>query len=402
MIFIFSDCANRVTPSATVELNAKVAQLIRDGVDVIKLNIGEPDFNTPEHIKQAAKDAIDENFTRYTAVPGIPELREAISKKLETENWVIYKNDEICVTVGAKQALFEAAMVLAQEGDEILLPTPCWVSYEDISKITGARPVLVPTKTTPEEMFHLDLAALERSVTPRTKAIMINTPNNPTGIVYTREELEGLVALAVKHDFWIVSDEVYEKLIYNEAQHISVASLSQQAWDRTVTINGCSKTYAMTGWRVGYAAAPQAFIKKMQGLQGHITSGISSISQKAAVAAISGPQNPVEEMRKQFAIRREMMYNELNKMPGVFCANAEGAFYLLPDVSGYYGCKWEKGMIKDSYDMAAYLLEKAKIAVVPGASFRAPNCLRLSYSNSMESLKEGLSRMKGALAALEC
>lgn len=400
VINIFSNCANRVTPSATVELNAKVAQLILDGVDVIKLNIGEPDFNTPEHIKKAAKDAINANFTRYTAVQGIPELRQAISKKLESENQVSYKNTEICVTAGAKQAIFEAALVLAQEGDEILLPTPCWVSYEDIIKITGARPVLVPTKTSQDEMFHLDLAAIENAVTPRTKAIIINTPNNPTGVVYTRKELEALVKLAVKYDFWIVSDEVYEKLLYNGAQHISVASLSKQAWERTVTINGCSKTYAMTGWRIGYAAAPQELIKKMQGLQGHITSGISSISQKAAVAAISGSQESVEEMRKEFALRREMMFEKLNQIPGVLCANAQGAFYLLPDISNYFGSSWKEGTIRDSFDMAKYLLEQANIAVVPGASFRAPNCLRLSYSNSMDRLEEGLRRMDAALTAL--
>lgn len=397
---MFSERANSVTPSATVELNAKVAQLIQDGIDVIKLNIGEPDFNTPDNIKQAAKDAIDNNFTRYTAVPGIPALRQAIAEKLKNDNGLTYQPNEICVGTGAKQALFEAALVLAQAGDEIILPTPCWVSYEDISKITGATPVLVETKKTEKDRFHLDLDAIERAVSPNTKAIIINTPNNPAGVVYHHEELAQLAELAIKHDFWIISDEVYEKLLYNDARHVSIASVSPEAWARTVTINGCSKTYAMTGWRVGYAAAPQTFIKKMQGLQSHITSGINAISQKAAVAAISGPQDSVEEMRKHFAARREMMFEKLNRIPGVYCANAEGAFYLLPDISSYFGCKWAGGTIKDSHDMAAYLLDAAKIAVVPGDSFRAPGCVRLSYSNSMERLQEGMARMEKALGAL--
>lgn len=220
-------------------------------------------------------------------------------------------------------------------------------------------------------------------------------------MVYTREELESLVELAEKHDFWIISDEVYEKLLYNGAKHISVASLSEAARTRTVTINGCSKTYAMTGWRVGYAAAPQPFIKKMQGLQGHITSGINSIAQKAAIAAISGPQESVEDMREQFALRRDMMFQKLNEIPGIKCPNAQGAFYLLPDVSAYYGSTWKKGAIKDSHDLADYLLEIAQIAVVPGASFRAPDCLRLSYSNAMERLEEGMDRMKQALCILK-
>ena len=398
---MFSARANSVTPSATVELNAKVAQMIRDGMDVIKLNIGEPDFHTPDNIKCAAKAAIDQNFTKYTPVPGIPDLRAAIQKKLEQDNSLRYDASEICVTTGAKQALFESILTLVDPGDEVILPTPCWVSYEDMVKIAGGKPVLVPTRSQGPNRYHLDLEAIEGAVSPRTVAVMINTPNNPSGAVYSREELEGLIRLAVKYDFWIVSDEVYEKLIYEGLEHISAAAISQEAWERTVTINGCSKSYAMTGWRVGYAAGPAQFIKRMKGLQGHITSGITSIAQKAALEAISGPQESVEVMHREFDRRRQKMYQMICQIPNVTCPMAQGAFYLLPDVSAYFGKKWGEKVIKDSYDMAAYLLDQAMVAVVPGDSFRAAGCLRLSYSNSMENLQEGVTRIAKALSKLK-
>lgn len=398
---MFSKRANNVSPSVTVELNARVAKLIREGVDVIKMNIGEPDFNTPDNIKDAAKKAIDDNFTRYTPTPGIPDLIKVITEKLEKDNGLTYAANEICVTTGAKQALYEAVLVLVGEGDEVVVPTPCWVSYEDMIKLAGGIPVTVPTITEGENRFHLDLDAIEKAITPKTTAIMINTPNNPTGVVYTREELEGLAKICIKHDIWIISDEVYEKLIYDGAEHISMAAISKEAWERTVTVNGCSKTYAMTGWRLGYAAAPAGFMKKMRGMQGHITSGVNAISQKAAVEAIGGPQESVGKMKEEFDRRRVMMYKKLCEIPGVTLVPATGAFYLLPDVSSYFGKSWENGMIHDSCEMAEYLLEKAKVAVVPGDGFRAPGCLRLSYSNSYEKLSEGIERIKKALAELK-
>ena len=385
---MFSKRANNVSPSVTVELNARVAQMIRDGIDIIKMNIGEPDFNTPDNIKDAAKQAIDNNFTRYTPTPGIPDLIQAIIEKLKKDNNLEYAPNEICVTTGAKQALYEAVLTLVGEGDEVIVPTPCWVSYEDMIKLAGGVPVTVPTIEKGEKRFHLDLERIEKAITSRTTAIMINTPNNPTGVVYTKEELEGLAQLCIRHDIWIISDEVYEKLIYEDAVHVSLASISKEAWNRTVTINGCSKTYAMTGWRLGYAAAPAAFMKKMRGMQGHITSGVNAISQKAAVEAIGGPQESVEKMKNEFDRRRIMMYKKLCDIPGITLVSAEGAFYLLPDVSSYFGKTWGKGVIHDSCDMAEYLLEKAKVAVVPGDGFRAPGCLRLSYSNSYEKLSE--------------
>ena len=398
---MFSKRANNVSPSVTVELNARVAQMIRDGIDIIKMNIGEPDFNTPDNIKDAAKQAIDNNFTRYTPTPGIPDLIQAIIEKLKKDNHLEYAPKEICVTTGAKQALYEAVLTLVGEGDEVIVPTPCWVSYEDMIKLAGGVPVTVPTIEKGEKRFHLDLERIEKAITSRTTAIMINTPNNPTGVVYTKEELEGLAQLCIRHDIWIISDEVYEKLIYEDAVHVSLASISKEAWNRTVTINGCSKTYAMTGWRLGYAAAPAAFMKKMRGMQGHITSGVNAISQKAAVEAIGGPQESVEKMKNEFDRRRIMMYKKLCDIPGITLVSAEGAFYLLPDVSSYFGKTWGKGVIHDSCDMAEYLLEKAKVAVVPGDGFRAPGCLRLSYSNSYEKLSEGIERIEEALKELK-
>ena len=398
---MFSKRANNVSPSVTVELNARVAQMIRDGIDIIKMNIGEPDFNTPDNIKDAAKQAIDNNFTRYTPTPGIPDLIQAIIEKLKKDNNLEYAPNEICVTTGAKQALYEAVLTLVGEGDEVIVPTPCWVSYEDMIKLAGGVPVTVPTIEKGEKRFHLDLERIEKAITSRTTAIMINTPNNPTGVVYTKEELEGLAQLCIRHDIWIISDEVYEKLIYEDAVHVSLASISKEAWNRTVTINGCSKTYAMTGWRLGYAAAPAAFMKKMRGMQGHITSGVNAISQKAAVEAIGGPQESVEKMKNEFDRRRIMIYKKLCDIPGITLVSAEGAFYLLPDVSSYFGKTWGKGVIHDSCDMAEYLLEKAKVAVVPGDGFRAPGCLRLSYSNSYEKLSAGIARNEEALKELK-
>lgn len=384
-------------PSVTVELNAKVAQLIRDGADIVKLNIGEPDFNTPENICRAAKAAIDGGFTRYTPVPGIPELKAAICRKMLRDNQLTYKPEEICVSTGAKQAIMNALLALCQEGDEVIIPIPCWVSYEAMVRITGAAPVIVPMK--PD--FHLDLDAIKKAVNEKTRAVIICTPNNPSGTVYTGEELTALAKLAAEHDFMIISDEIYEKLVYGGARHISTASVSEDAWRHTITINGVSKAYAMTGWRIGYMAGPASIVKKVSGLQGHMTSAANSIAQKAAAEALSGPQDSVELMRKEFDRRREAMCRRLNEMEGITCMGAEGAFYLMPDVSSFYGKKYGLREISNSVGMADYLLDEARVAVVPGDGFRAPANLRLSYSNSMENLMRGLDRMEEALQKLK-
>ena len=389
--------ANRIQPSVTVELNAKVAQMLQDGMDIVKMNIGEPDFGTPQNIRDAAKEAIDNGFTRYTAVPGIPDLRKAICQKLKKDNGIEYSAENICVSTGAKQAIMNALLTLVDEGDEVIIPIPCWVSYESMVEIAGGAAVTVPTK----EDFHLDIPKIEEKINDKTKAIIINTPNNPTGVVYTKQELEKLAALAIKYDIMIISDEVYEKLIYEDAKHISLAALSQDAWEHVITINGVSKSYAMTGWRIGYLAAPNVIAKKASGLQGHMTSATNSIAQKAALEALTGPQGSVETMRQEFDKRRQAMYERLNQIEGITCENSCGAFYLMPDVSAYYG-KTNKGQtITNSVEMAGYLLEEAQVAVVPGDGFRAPKNLRLSYSNSMENLMRGLDRIEDALKKLK-
>lgn len=397
---MFTDRANDLTPSATVELNATVGELLRKGVDVIKLNIGEPDFGTPDNIREAAKAAIDANFTKYTAVPGIAELRNAISRKLKRDNHIDYRPDEICVSTGAKQALFNALLAIAQPGDEIIIPTPCWVSYEEMVKICGARAVPVPASEKEESKFELDLQAIEKATTTRTKGIIINTPNNPTGVIYREDSLRALAALALRHGFFVLSDEVYEKLTYDGQSSFSIASISKEVRDHCITVNGFSKSYAMTGWRIGYAAADRSVISRIVGLQGHITSATSSISQKAALEALEGPQESVELMRREFEKRRCFLFDRLSRMRGVSCANAKGAFYLLPDVSSYYGRRHGSREIQNSVDLAAYLLEEAHIAVVPGEAFRAPRNIRVSYSNSLAKLALGMDRMEAALARL--
>lgn len=391
-----SERAKSLSPSVTVELNAKVGQMIRGGRDIVKMNIGEPDFDTPQNVKEAAKSAIEAGFTKYTPVPGILELRKEICRKFLCDNHITYSADEICVTAGAKQAIMNAILTVAEAGDEIIIPTPCWVSYESMVQIAGATPVLVPTK----KDFSLDLDAIEKAVNERTCGIIINTPNNPSGVVYSEEALTALAGLALKYDFYVISDEVYEKLVYGNARHVSIASLSEDAREHTITVNGVSKAYAMTGWRIGYMAGPKEIIKKASGLQGHMTSGANAIAQKAALEAIGGPQDSVELMRTEFDRRRKAMYEKLNQMEHVVCQNADGAFYLMPDITWFFGKRAGETVIEDSLTMADYLLEEAQIAVVPGDGFFAPGKIRLSYSNSMENLMRGLERMEKALKKL--
>jgi aspartate aminotransferase len=392
-----SDRVKNINPSATLSLTAKVLEMKKQGIDVVALNVGEPDFGTPENICEAARRAIAAQKTKYTPVAGIPELRGAICEKLKRDNGLEYTPDCISVGSGAKQSLVNAVLSICQKGDEVILPTPCWVSYIEMVKLAGAKAVLV--KTDENKGFDLDVEAVRAAVTPATKAILINSPNNPTGAVYPRETLEALAEIAKEHDFWIIADEVYEKLIY-EGEHVSIASLSEDAKERTILINGISKAYSMTGWRIGYAAAPKAVIKAMNALQGHATSNPNSIAQYAAVEAYNGPQDSVETMRQEFARRRRYVYDRLCAMDGVSCAMAKGAFYLMPNVSSFYGKKAGDRVIKDSFDMADYLLEVGRIAAVPGAAFEAPDNIRISYSNSMENLTKAMDRMEEALKAV--
>lgn len=389
----------RMTPSATIELEGALVELKAKGVDVVSLNAGEPDFDTPQNIIAACKQALDAGATRYTPVTGIADLRRAICDKLRRDNQVDYSPADIVASTGAKQALYNAVMATCDPGDEVIIPIPAWVSYIEMVKLAEASPVTVPTN--PAD-FSLDLAAIERAITPKTRAVMINTPNNPTGAVYSRDSLQALGELAVRHDFFIISDEVYEKLIYEGGVHVCAASLSDEIKAHTVVINGLSKAYAMTGWRVGYAAAPAKIARAMASFQGHTTSNMTSFVQRAAVEALDGPQDSVERMRQEFAKRRTYMLDRLRAMPGLTCANANGAFYLMPDVKSYYGKKHAASgrVITDSGSFCSYLLDEARVAMVPGAAFEAPDNVRIAYSNSLDNIKLGMDRMQKALEHL--
>jgi len=388
-----------INPSATLELSNRVSELRAQGVDIISYNVGEPDFFTPENIREAGKRAIDEGKTTYTPVAGIPELRRMISEKLQNDNNITYSPQEICLGVGAKQPLLNAVLAVCDDGTEVIIPTPCWVSYIEMVKLAGATPVLVPCKE--EDGFELDMAAIEAAVTERTSAVLINTPNNPTGAVYSEGTLRKLASLAVERDFVVIADEIYEKLIYNGKKHFSIASISPEVREHVVTINGFSKAYAMTGWRIGYSAAPLPITKGISAIMSHATSNICTISQYAGVEALTGPQESIENMRKEFDRRRVFLYERLNSIEGITCAQANGAFYLLPNVTSFFGKKTPDGrVLNDSFDVANFLLDDAHIAVVPGAAFEAPDNLRISYSNSLEALTIGMDRMEASLKKL--
>ena len=387
----------QMTPSATIELEGIVADMHAAGVPVIALNAGEPDFPTPENIVRACTAAMEAGHTRYININGIIELREAICAKLLTDNHVSYTPNEIVVSTGAKQALFNAVEALIQDGDEVLIPTPCWVSYIEIVKLACGVPVLVPTL----DSFHLDIDAIRGAITEKTKAIIINTPCNPTGAVYGEAELRALAELAVERNLFIISDEVYEKLVYDGQKHVCIASFSDAVRERCVIVNGFSKTYCMTGWRIGYCAAPAKIARGICSLQGHTTSNSTTFVQWAALEALTGPQDRVAFMRGEFDKRRKYLLERLSRIDGVRCANAEGAFYLLPDVSAYYGRVTPEGRtIADGSALCAYLLEQAHLAILPGSAFEAPKCVRIAYSNSLENIKLGMDAMEAALQAL--
>lgn len=394
---MLSRVAQNITPSATCELEGVVADLKAAGVDVIGLNAGEPDFDTPENIRDACKDALDKGKTRYINVPGTADLRKAICAKLKRDNNVEYTPAQICVSTGAKQALNNAVMAVVNAGDEVIIPMPGWVSYVEIVKLYGGVPVCVDCK--PD--FQLDLDAIEKAITPKTAAIMINTPNNPTGAVYTRESLEKLADLAIKNDFYIISDEVYEKLTYNGKVHECVASFSEDAYNHTIIINGMSKAFCMTGWRCGYTAAPADIAAGISAIQGHTTSNSTTFVQVASIEALEKNDPTIKEMVVEYAKRKDYTYGRLTAMEGISCANVDGAFYLLPDVSYYFGKKYDDKEIKDSFDFCNYILDKAHVAIVPGGAFNAPKCVRIAYTNSMAKIQEGLDRIEKALGELK-
>lgn len=385
--------------SATGAIVARVAELRAQGQDIISLNVGEPDFPTPQNVKEAGILAINENKTKYTANNGIVELRQAVCDKLKADNGLIYTPKEVCITVGAKQAIFNSVMCVAEKGDEVILPIPCWVSYTEIVKIADATPVFVEVDK--KNNFDLDIEAIKKAITPRTRAILICTPNNPSGAVYSEAKLRELAELAVKHDFWIIADEIYEKLIYDGEKHFSIASISQEVWEHTLTVNGMSKAYAMTGWRLGYVAGPEEAINGIVKLQSQVTSNADAIAQYASVEALTGPQETIDFMVGKFDERRKYLVERLNAMPGVSCQLPKGAFYALPDVSGLIGKSYNGKILNNAIDVTAFLLEAAHIAVVPGDAFYIPNHIRIAYSNSLENIKKAMDQMEAAIKALK-
>lgn len=389
---------SKFSGSPTSALIAKVAELKRQGKDIISLNVGEPDFGTPDYIKVAGMKAIADNFTKYTPGNGILELRQAIVKKLKEDNGLDYTVNEVTTAVGAKQAIASVMMVIAGPGDEVLLPIPCWVSYTEMIRLAGATPVFVPVR---QDNYELDLDAIRAAITPRTKAIVICTPNNPTGAVYSEKSLRELADLAVKHDFFIVADEIYEKMVYDGAKHFSVASISREVWERTITVNGFSKAYAMTGWRIGYAAARADVIKGIMAVQSQTTSATSAISQKAALAALQGSQHDMQVMVEEFKRRKDYVVQRLNAIEGITCPDVKGAFYVYPDVQPYLGKRFGDKMIENAVDLCQYLLDEALISTVPGEAYNVPGKIRISYSNSMENLEKALDRLEHALAQLK-
>ena len=385
--------------SASAALNEKIAELKRKGENIIRLNIGEPDFPTPDNVKMAGVKAIADDFTKYCPVAGTFDLKEAIVNKFATENNIHCALNQVTTTVGAKQAIFSALMAVADEGDEVLVPTPCWVSYIDMVKITGATPVPVPLKE--ENGYALDVDAIAAKVTSHTKAIIICTPNNPTGAVYDEASLRKLGKLAIEKDFFIIADEIYECLVYDDAKHVSVAALAPEFQDHVITVNGVSKAYAMTGWRLGFATGPVKVIKAMVNLQSQSTSATSAISMKAATEALNGPKYDRDVMAAAYAERKDYVEKRLSALPGVHFAKAKGAFYMFPDISYYFGKKVGKYTINNAADLATYILSEYKVATLPGDAFSEPGHIRISYANSMENLKEAFDRIEKALQALQ-
>ena len=386
-----------LSPSATFAMSQKAADLKATGLDVISLSVGEPDFNTPDHIKEAAKKAIDDNFSFYTPVPGYLSLREAICRKLKRENGLDFTPAQIVVGNGAKQELCDVILSVVNKGEEVLIPVPAWVSYMEMVKIAEGVPVLIYAG--PEQKFKVTPQQLEAAITPKTKAVLICSPSNPTGSVYSKEELQGLVdVLARCPDIIVIADEIYEHITY-VGPTTSLASFPEIK-DRVVVINGVSKAYAMTGWRIGYCAAPLPIAKAVSKLHGQYTSNCSSIAQKAAEAAYDGPQDCVEQMRQAFERRRDLIVGLAKQIPGFNVTVPDGAFYIFPEVSALFGKKAGDKVISSADDLAMYLLEEALVASVSGAAFGAPDCLRFSYATSDEKLIEAMGRVKAAVEKL--
>lgn len=393
-----SNRLNRLAPSATLAMSQKSGEMKAQGIDVINMSVGEPDFNTPDHIKEAAKKAIDENWSRYSPVPGYADLRQAIVAKLKNENGLDYTINEVLVSNGAKQSVCNTIMALVNDGDEVIIPTPYWVSYPQMAKLAGGEPVFIEASF--EQNFKITPEQLEAAITPKTKMLILCSPSNPTGSVYSQDELNALAEVIKKHDgMFVLADEIYEHINYI-GKHASIAKCEGMK-ERSIIVNGVSKAYAMTGWRIGYIAAPEWIVKGCNKLQGQYTSGPCSVSQKAALEAYIASQDCVEEMRQAFERRRDLIVELAKEIPGLEVNVPEGAFYLFPKCSSFYGKSDGERTINSSTDLAMYLLEVGHVATVGGDAFGDPNCFRMSYATSDDNIREAMRRIKETLTKLK-
>jgi aspartate aminotransferase len=384
-----------IRPSLTIAMNSKAKKMKAEGIDVISFAAGEPDFNTPEHIKEGGKRAIDDNKTYYTPASGIPELKEAVAKKLKEENGLEYGAEEISVNSGAKHSVFNALCTVVEEKDEVIIPCPYWVSYSEMVHILGGKVVEIPT--TEKSGFKITPEDLQRSITKRTKAFLLNSPCNPTGAVYSRDEIFGLAEVVEDEDIVIVSDEIYEKIIYDGGKHVSIATYSAKLKERTVIVNGVSKAFSMTGWRIGYAAGPKQIIEAINNLQGHMTGNPASISQWASLNALTGDKEFMHGWVNEFKKRRDYIVGELNSIPDITCMTPQGAFYVFPNIRKVLSKEFRGVRVEDSIGLANYLLDKGRISLVPGMAFGADDYIRISFAASMDNIIEGIRRLKMAL-----
>ncbi len=395
---ILSNRAKGLKPSPTLAINAKAKAMQAQGIRVVSFGAGEPDFDTPENIKRAAIKSIEEGFTKYTAVGGIDELKDAVIQKFQRDNQLTYKRSQILISCGGKHSFYNLAQALFDRGDEVIIPAPYWVSYPPMVALAEATPVIIETKE--ENGFKVTPEELKKAITPRTKALVLNSPSNPTGSAYTKKELEKIAEIAISHKFFVISDEIYEKIVYDGFEFRSIASLGEEIKGRTIIVHGVAKTYAMTGWRIGYTAGPEEIISAMSNIQSQSTSNPTSISQKASVEALIGPQEEVKKMVSAFTERRNYIVDRLNEISGVSCFKPIGAFYVFPNFSEYYGKSYQGKRLSNSTELADYFLDVAKVAVVPGVEFGADPFERLSYATSMKDIREGIDRIEEALRKL--
>ncbi len=392
---VISSIISKISPSATIAVANKVDELKSKGYKIISFATGEPDFDTYGNIKEATDQAMKAGFTKYTSVEGIKELREAICMKLKRDNNLDYNSSQIIVSNGAKQALYNAFMTICEQGDEVLVPTPCYVTFPEQIKLAGGIPIYSPTKE--ENNFRITLEELKTKCTSRTKALILNSPNNPSGAMCKEDDLRQIADFLVDKGMWVITDEIYENIVYDEAKHISIASFNREIKDQTIVVNGLSKSYAMTGWRVGYAAGPEEVISAMVKFQGHVTSNINSMAQKGAIEALTGPQGMIKIMCKEYARRRDYIVEKLNSIKGISCNHPDGAFYVFPNISKLYGARLGDKIINNEMDVVNYILEEAHVAVVPGEAFNYPDHIRFTFAISIENIKEGLNRIEVAI-----